>query len=474
MEFYSKTTSAIHQDYMFDLNLVEEKAGEKGWSRMSWKNYTARQQPDWPDPLKVEKAQKQLTLMPPLVSIRDIKTLKQELASAVEGKAFILQGGDCSENFRENNTGKINRTCKTLARMAAIIRFSAGKPLIKIGRMAGQYAKPRSSGTETANGMVYSSYRGDLVNDIALNIKARKPDPERILKGYSMAQITLAYLEFMEASGGLSAWNLAKWNDELRDFAPLYDKYRVTIDNLGTTLDAIQYMDNKTHSHGHKLSKIYTCHEALLLPYEAGLIRRDTSDGRWYNSSGHMLWIGDRTRQTDSAHIELLRGVSNPIGVKVGPDHSTKEISELCRILNPDNKAGRLSLITRLGRDKTDELLPPLIREIKASGHKILWITDPMHGNTFTSESGYKTRRYEDIISEIQSCFRIHAQEKTVLGGIHLEMTGDNVTECLGGSYNICDKNLKEKYLTSCDPRLNEKQSLEIALDVARMIEAGN
>lgn len=389
------------------------------WKKDSWKKYAIRQQPEWPDLSTVENVQRELALLPPLVSPCDIRALKRELALAVEGKAFVLQGGDCSENFIENTPEKINKLCKTLAQMAFHLNLSWGKPIIKVGRLAGQFAKPRSSGTEKVNGKIYPSYRGDIVNDAALSFKARKPDPRRILTGYAMAQKTLEYMKTIEKSDALS--------------------------------------------------KVHTSHEALLLPYEQGLLRQDHSGGSWYDCSGHMLWIGERTRQPDSAHIELLRGVSNPIGIKVGPEHNIREISELCKILNPCNQAGRLSLITRFGKKKIGDCFPPLVREITARGHRVLWIIDPMHGNTITSKSGYKTRKYEDIVSEIQSFFRIHRQEKTVAGGIHLEMTGAYVTECLGGICNIRDQDLKEKYLTSCDPRLNGKQSIQIARDVAGM-----
>lgn len=401
--------------WAFNFNLPEEKTLVKTWSKASWKNYMVRQQPNWPDYSKVENAVKTLSALPPLVPVHEIITLKKNLALACEGKAFVLQGGDCSEKFLDNTNTKIERTCKTLAKMAFIISVASGRPLIKIGRLAGQFAKPRSSDTETVNGINYPSYRGDIVNDASLNLEARRPDPGRILQGYAMAQKTLGHLKTIK-------------------------------------------------------SRVYTSHEALLLPYEDGLLRQDDFNDQWYLSSGHMLWIGERTRQLDSAHIELMRGVTNPMGIKVGPDHSPEEISELCKILNPDNEAGRLSLITRFGRDSIDELLPPLVREIKACGHRVVWITDPMHGNTFTSKSGYKTRKYEDIISEIRSFFRIHAQEKTIAGGVHLEMTGENVTECVGGNCNICDTDLHTKYMTSCDPRLNEKQSLELAFDIAGIL----
>ncbi|WDP93402.1 MAG: 3-deoxy-7-phosphoheptulonate synthase [Desulfobacter sp.] len=409
----------------------------QGWRPDSWKKYRARQQPAWADPSGAAQAQQELEFLPPLVPVREMRILKENLALAAEGKAFVLQGGDCSENFAQNNAKKISKTCKTLASMAFSLSNAMGRPVVKIGRMAGQFAKPRSSDTQTVAGIVYPSYRGDLVNDAALDLAARTPDPRRILKGYAMARDTLAILKALDASTFLSALNPEAWNDEFRAFFP-----------------------------------VYTSHEALLLPYEAGLLRRGTAGDGWYAGSGHMLWIGERTRQLDSAHVELLRGVSNPIGVKVGPDHSTKEISRLCGMLNPNNEPGRLSLITRFGKDKIRDCLPPLIREIADAGRRVVWISDPMHGNTVTSDSGYKTRKYGDIFSEIQSFFRIHAQEKTVPGGIHLEMTGEDVTECTGGSCGIRSCDLEKNYLTTCDPRLNEKQSLELARDVGRMAGA--
>lgn len=459
-----------HSEYFSSLHGSDLYHAEDHWNLKSWKRCTARQQPVWPDYSKVEEARRNLSAFPPLVHAGDVQNLKNQLALAAEGKAFILQGGDCSENFLPNSQQKIHNTCKTIACMASVIWIATGRPLIKIGRMAGQFAKPRSSDTETKNGTSYPSYRGDLVNDVSLNLAARIPDPRRILKGYAKAHETLAELKLLESSEALSITKLSRWNKDLKNQTTLYEKYRELIDTMGATLRSIESTINVTSPYFNELSRIYTSHEALLLPYEEGLIRKDLANDNWYGSSGHMLWIGERTRQLDSAHIEMVRGITNPIGVKIGPEYDPREILELCSILNPHNEAGRLTLITRFGRDRIEALLPPLIESIEKHQQNVVWVTDPMHGNTYSAGTGFKTRHFDHILAEVNSFFRIHKQAGTVAGGIHLEMTGEDVTECVGGCNNLTEEKLGKRYLTSCDPRLNELQSLELAFECAGMV----
>ncbi len=443
------------------------------WSRESWKGFTARQQPEWPDSSAVRAVQEELVNLPPLVDFTGILSLKRDLALAAEGRSFIIQGGDCSENFCDNTPGKIGALCKTLMNMGAAVWLGTGIPVVRIGRMAGQFAKPRSSGTETVGEAVYPSYRGDMVNDCAPGDQARRPDPRRMLKGYREAEKTLGYVQKLREEGFFALGGLFERGDrEFRDNPALYGCYRGLIDEYCQTLESVRLLTRPGFSPGMYPGDFYVSHEALLLPYEEAMIRReDGAEGRWYSSSAHMLWIGERTRQLDSAQVEMMRGVANPIGIKVGPGCRNEDIISLCTMLNPWNEPGKLTLITRFGRDNIERYLPPLIEEIQRSGRKVTWLSDPMHGNTFTSDSGYKTRKYEDIIAELESFFRIHHRLGSHAGGIHLEMSGENVTECLGGCCGIRDEHLPVNYRSSCDPRLNETQSLELAFAVSGMLK---
>ncbi|PIE63888.1 MAG: 3-deoxy-7-phosphoheptulonate synthase class II [Desulfobacterales bacterium] len=442
------------------------------WNRESWKRFTARQQPEWLDISEVRAVQEELAGLPPLVDFAEILSLKRELALAARGKSFVIQGGDCSENFCDNTSWKVGATCKTLMNMGAAVWLGTGVPVIRIGRMAGQFAKPRSSGTETAGGTVYPSYRGDMVNDYALGIHARRPDPRRMLKGYREAGKTLGYIQKLREEGFFALARLSEWNRQLQDNRALYGCYSGLIDEYYQRLEAARSVNPRPGlSPDMSPGGLYVSHEALLLPYEEAMIRRGNgADGRWYSGSAHMLWIGERTRQLDSAQVEMMRGVANPIGVKVGPGCRNEDISTLCTMLNPSNEPGKLTLITRFGKDNIERYLPPLIEEIQRTGRKVTWLSDPMHGNTFTSNSGYKTRKYEDIMAELESFFRIHLQLGSHAGGIHLEMSGENVTECLGGCCGIRDEQLSTNYRSSCDPRLNETQSLELAFAVSRIL----
>jgi 3-deoxy-7-phosphoheptulonate synthase len=444
---------------------------QNGWTKSSWKNYTALQQPNWPDQTALEKVTKDLALLPPLVFAGEIRTLKDLLAKASKGDAFLLQGGDCSEDFSQITAPTIRETMKVLLQMAVVMAYAGGKPAIKVGRIAGQFAKPRSSDMETVNGVELPSYRGDMVNKSEFSINARTPNPKYMLKGYYLAASTLNLLRAFTRGGFAALQRVQAWNQEFVAQSPMGRSY----DRLAKQIDqAIKFMNTigiTTDIPQINQTQIFTSHEALLLPYEEALTRIDSTTGDWYDCSAHMLWIGERTRQVDGAHVEFLRGVLNPIGVKIGPNYDIDDIKQLIEILNPANEPGRLTLITRMGCDIIEKKLPPLLREARKEGYHIVWNCDPMHANTYTSESGHKTRDFNDILKEITRFFEIHWAEGTIPGGVHLEMTGKNVTECVGGARNIVSEELHNRYDTTCDPRLNAEQSLEVAFQIADMIK---
>jgi len=444
---------------------------QNGWTKSSWKNYTALQQPNWPDQNALEKVTKDLALLPPLVFAGEIRTLKDLLAKASKGEAFLIQGGDCSEDFSQVTASTIRETMKVLLQMSVVMAYAGGKPAIKVGRIAGQFAKPRSSDTEIVDGVELPSYRGDMVNKSEPSIKARTPNPKYMLKGYYLAASTLNLLRAFTRGGYAALHRVQAWNQEFVAQSPMGRSY----DRLAKQIDqAMKFMNTigiPTDIPQINQTQIFTSHEALLLPYEEALTRIDSTTGDWYNCSAHMLWIGERTRQVDGAHVEFLKGVLNPIGVKIGPDHDIDNIKQLIEILNPENEPGRLTLITRMGCGNIEKKLPALLREIKREGSHIVWNCDPMHANTYTSESGHKTRDFNDILKEITRFFEIHWAEGTIPGGVHLEMTGKNVTECVGGARNIVSEELHNRYDTTCDPRLNAEQSLEVAFQIADMIK---
>jgi 3-deoxy-7-phosphoheptulonate synthase len=412
----------------------------------------------------------EISSLPPLVFAGEIRELKQMLAEASQGKAFMLQGGDCAEDFSRCTAPAIRELLKVILQMTVILGYVGGKPIVKIGRMAGQYAKPRSSDTEMVNGVELPSYRGDMVNSIEPTPEARRPDPQRMLKGYYLACATMNLLRAFTLGGYAALDRVHAWNNEFVKNSPQGQLYEKIARNIDQAINFMKVVGLDTDIPQLKQASFFTSHEALLLGYEEGLTRQDSTTGDWYDCSAHMLWIGDRTRQLDGAHVEFFRGVLNPLGMKVGPNHDIDELKKIIHRLNPANEAGRLTLITRFGAKKIADHLPLLAREMKKEGFNIVWICDPMHGNTYTAETGHKTRNFDDILSEIRSFFEIHWAEETVPAGVHFEMTGENVTECTGGGRKIRDQHLKERYLTRCDPRLNAEQSLELAFQVAELI----
>ncbi len=440
------------------------------WTKSSWRNFVALQQPQWPDQKEVDKVLATLSHLPPLVFAGEIRSLKSMLAKAVTGDAFLLQGGDCSEDFTQLTAPKIRETLKVLLQMAVILTYAGGKPVIKVGRVAGQFAKPRSSDTETINGVEIPSYRGDMVNRPEPTSEARIPNPKYMLQGYNMSASTLNLLRAF-TRGGFAALNrVLAWNQEFVAQSPMGRSYERVAKNIEHAIKFMEIIGIPIDAPQIKETQLFTSHEALLLGYEESLTRNDSTTGGWYDCSAHLLWIGERTRQIDGAHVEFLRGVLNPIAVKIGPSYEIDDIKKLIEALNPENEPGRLTLITRFGMKKIDKMLPLILRETKREGYKIVWSCDPMHANTYTTSSGHKTRNFNDILSEIAYFFEIHWAEGTVPGGVHFEMTGENVTECTGGARNIVAEELHQNYLTTCDPRLNAEQSLEVAFQIAEMI----
>ena len=441
------------------------------WTPESWYNYVAEQQPTWDDEDIYKQVIQEIINYPPLVFAGEVRMLKQQLKEAALGKGFLIQGGDCAETFNEFRADTIRDKLKILLQMSVILTYGASCNVIKVGRIAGQFAKPRSSNIETRKGLKLPSYRGDAINDINFTEKSRKPNPKRLLRAYNQSAATLNLLRAFTTGGFADLNKVHLWNQEFIAQSPQgrrYEKIANKIDDALTFMQAVG-ISSKTHS-ALKLTEFFTSHEALLLGYEQALTRQDSITEKWYTCSGHFLWIGDRTRQPDGAHVEFLSGVDNPIGIKIGPSITEEELEILCEKLNPENKWGRLTLISRMGANKIRQKLPKLIQRIKTTGQKVLWICDPMHGNTYKSETGFKTRHFDTILEELEHFFAIHHAEETVPGGIHFELTGANVTECVGGAREISDKDLKTKYETACDPRLNNEQSLELAFLITDLL----
>jgi 3-deoxy-7-phosphoheptulonate synthase len=440
------------------------------WTKTSWQSYPALQQPNWPDKEKLGHVLGTIATLPPLVFAGEIRELKKSLAKAVAGEAFLLQGGDCSEEFSNCTAPNIRETLKILLQMAVILTYAGGKPVVKVGRIAGQYAKPRSSDTEVVDGVEIPSYRGDMANSAEPVPEARTPDPERMLQGYYLSASTLNLLRAFTRGGYAALHRVHAWNQEFVKQSPLGRSYERLANQISQALDFMETIGISTDIPQLKQAQFFTSHEALFLGYEESLTRQDSTTGDWYDCSAHMLWIGDRTRQIDGAHIEFLRGVLNPLGMKIGPNHDIDNILAILERLNPENEPGRITLITRFGAGEIEKYLPLLIRAIKKEGRHVVWTCDPMHANTFTATSGHKTRNFDDILTELRCFFELHWSEGTVPGGVHFELTGNNVTECVGGARQLVDEQLGEKYLTTCDPRLNAEQSLEMAFQIAEMI----
>ena len=444
------------------------------WTPGSWRTKEIFQQPKWPKE-KLDEVCSRLSKLPPLVFAGEIDSLKSQLAAASRGEAFLLQGGDCAEDFSSCNAPYIRETMKVILQMAVVLTFGASKNVVKIGRIAGQYAKPRSSDTETINGVEIPSYRGDCVNSPEATLEARKPDPDRLLQAYFHSTATLNLLRAYVQGGYADLHKVHVWNKEFVANSPEGERYELIAEKIDS---AISFMEacgiNSSQVPQLQRTSIYTSHEALILPYEEALTRRDSLSGRWYDCSAHMIWIGDRTRQIDAAHIEYFRGINNPIGMKVGPTMDADELIRILDILNPNNEEGRINLISRFGHSKIRKMLPDLVKRVRDEGRNVLWSCDPMHGNTFTADSGFKTRDFGYITDEIKGFFDTHSELGTIPGGLHFELTGANVTEICGGAQKISDLDLSNNYQTNCDPRLNCQQSLELAYDIAEMLQKMN
>ena len=440
------------------------------WTRQSYRTLPAEQQPDWPDRERLEEVLAELRTLPPLVFAGEIRALHSQLADAARGKAFLLQGGDCAEEFRDCNANSIKARIKVIMQMAVVLAYAGEKPVIKVGRIAGQFAKPRSSKTEIVNGIEMPSYRGDAVNGPLPDPRERTPDPQRLLRMYHASTATLNIIRAFMKGGYSSLQRVHSWNNDFVLNSPQSKRYEDVARAIDKTLKFMEVIGLDPELPQIHQTNLFTSHEALLLDYEEALTRQDSTQSGWYDCSAHFLWIGDRTRQLDGAHVEFLRGVLNPIGVKVGPGHKIDEMLRLIEILNPENQWGRLTLITRFGAENVEKYLPGLIRAVQAAGLRVLWSCDPMHGNTYTTPQKYKTRSFDDILTEVHRFFEVHWAEGTVPGGVHFELTGDDVTECTGGGHQINETDLAHNYLTACDPRLNANQSLEMAFQIAEML----
>ncbi len=443
----------------------------KSWTPDSWKILPAEQQPDWEKSEVYSKVISEISGYPPLVFAGEVRALKQQLGDAAQGNGFLIQGGDCAETFDDFRADSIRDKLKILLQMSVVLTYGASCNVVKLGRIAGQFAKPRSANTETRDGIELPSYRGDAVNDINFNEDSRKQNPKRLLRTYNQSAATLNLLRAFTTGGFADLNKVHVWNQEFIAQSPQGKRYEEIANSID---DALIFMKavgiNSDNTSALKLAEFFTSHEALLLGYEHALTRQDSLTGKWYNCSAHFLWIGDRTRQPNGAHVEFLSGVDNPIGIKVGPTINEEELITLCEKLNPENEWGKLTLISRMGADTVRSKLPPLIKTIKESGQKVLWVCDPMHGNTYKTDNGYKTRHFDTILEELEHFFAIHRAEETIPGGVHFELTGDNVTECLGGAREISDSDLNSRYETACDPRLNNEQSLELAFLVTDLL----
>jgi 3-deoxy-7-phosphoheptulonate synthase len=444
------------------------------WSPASWRSRPALHIPaDYPDPAALAAVEAELTSYPPLVFAGEVRTLKASLADVARGRAFLLQGGDCAESFKEFHPNNIRDTFRVLLQMSAALTFGAAMPVVKVGRIAGQFAKPRSETTETRGGTTLPSYRGDNINGMEFDATSRRPDPQRLLKAYGQSAATLNLIRAFASGGYADLHNVHRWNLEFVEGNPQGDRYRELADRIS---EALTFMEacGVTSNEVRTLKEVdfFTSHEALLLGYEQAMTRIDSTGGGWYDTSAHLLWIGDRTRQPDGAHVEFCRGVANPIGIKCGPGLDPDEALRLLDILNPEAEQGRIVLIARFGADRVGEGLPALVRRVRSAGRDVVWSCDPMHGNTIKTADGLKTRRFESILWEVGAFIDICRSEGVYPGGVHFEMTGQNVTECLGGAHEISEVELASRYQTHCDPRLNASQALELAFILADRLKS--
>lgn len=443
------------------------------WNPESWRAFPIKQQPTYENQEQLKQVESDLATYPPLVFAAETRDLYKKLGDVAEGRGFLLQGGDCAESFSEFNAPNIRDTFKVLLQMAVVLTFGASYPVVKVARMAGQYAKPRSSDFETVGDVKLPSYRGDIINSFEFTPEAREPNPDRMVEAYYKASASLNLVRAFAQGGLADLHKVHQWNMSFVSQNPLRERYQDMSDRIR---DALRFMEvfGVTSDTSPVISEtsLYTSHEALLLNYEQALTRKDHLTDKWYDCSGHFLWIGERTRQLDHAHMEFFRGINNPVGVKIGPTMEEDDLIKMIDILNPENTPGRLTLITRMGADVLPEHLPRLLRRVKSEGRSVVWSSDPMHGNTIKAGNGYKTRNFDSILREINQFFAVHSAEGTHAGGIHLEMTGQHVTECTGGAYGLSEDDLAKRYKTQCDPRLNADQVMELAFLIADALKS--
>ena len=444
----------------------------KKWTLNSWRNSPVKHIPKYEDEQELAMVLKKISSFPPLVFAGETRSLKESLAQVSEGKAFLLQGGDCAESFVEFHPDNIRDTFKVILQMALVLTFSASLPVVKVGRIAGQFSKPRSSPTEVKGEKELQSYLGDNINGIEFSEKARKPDAKRLFKAYSQAASTLNLLRALSQGGFADLKKIHLWNLGFISKSPEGKKFKEIEDKISDALSFIEACGlHPEHNRRLRTVNFYTSHEALLLPFEQSMTRIDSTSGKYHDTSAHFVWIGDRTRQPDGGHVEFCRGIENPIGIKCGPSLKDNELVKLCNILNPKNEVGRITLISRFGADNVEKHLPKLIRTVKKEGLKVVWSCDPMHGNTIKSASGFKTRPFNNVVKEVKRVFSVHKTEGSYAGGLHIEMTGQHVTECTGGAQKISEKDLSHRYHTHCDPRLNANQALELAFLISDEIK---
>jgi len=443
------------------------------WTPSSWRALPAEQQPDWPDEHALEQALKMLSALPPLVFAGEARALREALAEVAAGRAFLLQAGDCSESFNDFTADSIRDKLKVILQMAVVLTYGTGTPVVKVGRIAGQFAKPRSAPYEVVNGVKVPAFRGHMVHDDAPTPEARRPDPSRLIAAYHQSASTLNLLRAFTKGGFADLSQVHMWNQQFVASSREGQRYEAIASEIDRALRFMAACGIQlTAEESLRQVDFYTSHEALLLGYEEALTRRDSLSGGWYDTSAHLLWVGERTRQRGGAHLNFLSGIGNPVGAKIGPAATAEEVVALCDVLDPDCQPGRLTLITRLGADRAERLLPPVQEAVRAAGHPVVWVCDPMHANTFVSEGGRKTRRLDDVMAEISGFFAACQATGSWPGGVHIELTGDSVTECLGGAEEILEDDLELRYTTTCDPRLNARQSLDLAFQVAELLRA--